>query len=298
MARGEKTHIPTEAPPENYEDLIRVIHDRYGQMSKTYQRISEYLTQNPNEVAVQSVNAIAARCGIHASSFVRFAQSLGYSGFKKLQLLFQRRLSTAAPGFEARKRALEGELELREDLSELGFLRDLVVRDIASLQDLLTVTRAADIASASDMIAAADTLYLVGQLRSDPVVNLMRYILTMLGKRCVLLDASGGLATHMARTMKPSDVLIAVSFRFYATEVVNIVEEAATADIPVIAISDSSLSPLAKSARILFAVPEHDYTFSRSLAAPMCLSQALMVSVAARLQRSPGAPRIPVVTGT
>lgn len=298
MTRGEKTGIPAEPPPENYEDLIRVIHDRYGQMSKTYQRISEYLTQNPNEVAVQSVNAIAARCGIHASSFVRFAQSLGYSGFKKLQLLFQRRLSTAAPGFEARKRALEGELELREDLSELGFLRDLVVRDIASLQDLLTVTRAADIASASDMIAAADTLYLVGQLRSEPVVNLMRYILTMLGKRCVLLDASGGLATHMARTMKPSDVLIAVSFRFYATEVVNIVEEAATADIPVIAISDSSLSPLAKSARILFAVPEHDYTFSRSLAAPMCLSQALMVSVAARLQRTPGTPRIPVVTGT
>jgi DNA-binding MurR/RpiR family transcriptional regulator len=96
--------------------------------------------------------------------------------------------------------------------------------------------------------------------------------------------------------MKPSDVLIAVSFRFYATEVVNIVEEAAKAGIPVIAISDSSLSPLAKSARILFAVPEHDYTFSRSLAAPMCLSQALMVSVAARLQRNSQTPRIPVVT--
>lgn len=296
MASGDKIDVSTEAPPENYEDFIRLIHDRYGNMSKTYQRISEYLTQNPNEVAVQSVNAIAAQRGIHASSFVRFAQSLGYSGFRDLQVLFQRRLSTAAPGFEARKKALEGELQLREDRSELGFLRDLVVRDIASLQDLLDRTSPADIARASETIAAADTLYLVGQLRSEPVVNLMRYILTMLGKRCVLLDASGGLATHMARTMKPSDVLIAVSFRFYATEVVNIVEEAAKADIPVIAISDSSLSPLMKSAQILFAVPEHDYTFSRSLAAPMCLSQALMVSVAARLQRNSRTPRIPVVT--
>jgi DNA-binding MurR/RpiR family transcriptional regulator len=298
MASGDRIDTSTETPPENYEDLIRLIHDRYGSMSKTYQRISEYLTQNPNEVAVHSVNAIAAQRGIHASSFVRFAQALGYSGFRDLQSLFQKRLSTAAPGFEARKKALEGELELREDLSELGFLRDLVGRDMASLQDLLDRTSPADIASASETIAAADTVYLVGQLRSEPVVNLMRYILTMLGKRCVLLDASGGLATHMARTMAPSDVLIAVSFRFYATEVVNIVEEAAKADIPVIAISDSSLSPLMKSARILFAVPEHDYTFSRSLAAPMCLSQALMVSVAARLQRGPEAPRIPVVTGT
>lgn len=296
MASGDKTDIPSETPPENYEDLIRLIHDRYGRMSKTYQRISEYLTQNPNDVAVQSVNAIAAQRGIHASSFVRFAQALGYSGFRDLQALFQKRLSTAAPGFEARKKALEGELELREDRSELGFLRDLVVRDIASLQDLLDRTSPDDIARASDTIAAADTVFLVGQLRSEPVVNLMRYILTMLGKRCVLLDASGGLATHIARTMKPSDALIAVSFRFYATEVVNIVEEAAKEKIPVIAISDSSLSPLMKSAQILFAVPEHDYTFSRSLAAPMCLSQALMVSVAARLQRTSQTPRIPVVT--
>ncbi len=296
MASGGKAGTSTETPPENYEDLIRLIHDRYGRMSKTYQRISEYLTQNPNDVAVQSVNAIAAQRGIHASSFVRFAQALGYSGFRDLQALFRKRLSTAAPGFEARKKALEGELEFRADLSELGFLRDLVVRDMASLQDLLDRTSPADIASASETIAAADTVYLVGQLRSEPVVNLMRYILTMLGKRCVLLDASGGLATHMARTMKPSDVLIAVSFRFYATEVVNIVEEAAKEDTPVIAISDSSLSPLMKSARILFAVPEHDYTFSRSLAAPMCLSQALMVSVAARLQRNSQTPRIPVVT--
>ena len=61
----------------------------------------------------------------------------------------------------------------------------------------------------------------------------------------------------------------------------------------IVAISDSSLSPLAKSAAVLFAVPEHEYTFSRSLAAPMCLAQALAVALAARLQGNPDAPRIP-----
>lgn len=284
-------------PPENYEAFIRLVHDRFDGMSRAYQRISEYLTQNPNEVAVRSVNALAARCGIHASSFVRFAQSLGYAGFKDLQVLFQRRLSTAAPGFEARRKALEGELKLREDRSELGFLRDLVVRDIASLQDLLDRIDAGELSRASQLIEAADTVYLAGQLRSEPVASLMRYILTMLGKRCVLLDASGGLATHIARTMTSADVLIAVSFRFYATEVVNIAEDCAQAGVPIIAISDSTLSPLMKSASILFAVPEHDYTFSRSLAAPMCLAQALMVGVAARLQDDPDTPRIPVAIG-
>lgn len=283
--------------PKNYEELVRVIHDRYQDMSKSYQKIAVYLTQNPNDVAVLSVNAIASRCGVHASSFVRFAQALGYEGFKDLQALFQKRLSTAAPGFEARIRALESELGTRADRSELGFLRDLVIRDIASLQDMLTEIPAENLVQAVSLLEKADSIFLIGQLRSAPVVELLRYILTMLGKRCVLLDQGGGLATHMARAMRTTDVLLAVSFRFYANEVVNVVEEAGRNGIPIIAMSDSTLSPLAKSARVLFAVPEHEYTFSRSLAAPMCLAQALTVALAARLQNNAVSPRIPTVTG-
>ncbi|MTE01888.1 SIS domain-containing protein [Paracoccus sp. YIM 132242] len=286
------------ASPKDYEELIRVIHDRHDQMSKTYQRIAVYLTQNPNEVAVHSVNAIAERCGIHASSFVRFAQSLGYKGFKELQTLFQKRLATAAPGFEARVKALETELKGAGDPTEIGFLRDLVVRDIASLQQLLNEVDPADLALAADLLDRAEIIYLIGQLRSSPVVELLRYVLTMVGKRCVLLDPGGGLATHMSRTIRKKDVLLAVSFRFYANEVVSVVEEVGQKGVDIIAISDSTLSPLARWARVLFPVPEHDYTFSRSLAAPMCLAQALVVAVAARVQQNAEDPRIPTVTGT
>jgi DNA-binding MurR/RpiR family transcriptional regulator len=266
-------------------------------MSKTYQRIAVYLTQNPNDVAVMSVNAIGEKTGIHASSFVRYAQSLGFRGFKELQAVFQRRLTTAAPGFDARIKALEDELGAKEDRSDLGFLRDLVVRDVTSLQDLLANISADQISDAARMMEKADTVYLLGQLRSAPVAELLRYMLTMLGKRTVLLDASGGLATHMAKAIQPRDMLLAISFRFYATEVVNIVEDVAGRGVSVVAISDSTLSPLAKSARVLFAIPEHEYTFSRSLAAPMCLAQALTVALAARLQKDRDSPRIPVVTG-
>ncbi len=178
----------------------------------------------------------------------------------------------------------------------MGFMHDLVVRDIASLQEMLTDIQPEDLAEAVSLLEKADVVYLIGQLRSAPVVELLRYILTMLGKRCVLLDPGGGLATHMARAMRKTDLLFAVSFRFYANEVVNVVEEAAGRGIPIVAISDSTLSPLAKSARVLFAVPEHEYTFSRSLAAPMCLAQALTVALAARLQNNAVNPRIPTVT--
>jgi len=265
-------------------------------MSKTYQQIARFLTQNPNEVAVHSVNAIAKRCGTHASSFVRFAQALGYSGFKDVQMLFQKRLETAAPGFEARIRVLEDELENRDDPTDFGFLRELVVKDIAALQSLLDDVDAAQLSHAADLLSEANTIYLLGQLRSAPVAEFLRYMLTMIGKRCVMLDPSGGLATHMAKTMTKEDVLVAVSFRYYANEVVSIVHDAREKEVKTVAISDSTLSPLAKSADAFFAVPEHRHTFSRSIAAPSCVAQAIVLATAARLQNGSTRPEIPIVT--
>lgn len=287
--------MQTTVAPGDYEALIRVIHDRYQGMSATHQRISEFLTQNPNDVAVLSVHAIAGRCGIHASSFVRFAQALGYTGFKDLQAVFRKRLSTAAPGFEARIKALESELVGSRDKRAAGFLADLVVRDVESLRGLLSDVSNEEIDRAAALLEKAKTVYLVGQLRSAPVLVLLRYVLTMLNKPTALLEESGGLATHHARLAQPGDLLFAVSFRFYAQEVVNIVAETAARGVPVIAITDSTLSPLARDADVLFCVPEHEYTFARSLAAPMCLAQALMVALAARLQDAEE-PRIPTVT--
>ena len=285
------------APPDNYEDLTRIIHAEYERLSRSNQQIAVFVTQNPNDIAVRSVNALAEKCGVHASSLVRFAQLFGYKGFKELQSVFQARLATAAPGFEARIRALKSDLDAQKNAGVRGFLSELVVRDITSLEDLLSSTSEEELEKAVSLMEQAKTIYLVGQLRSEPIVNLLRYILTMLGRRTVLLDPGGGLATHMAGTMQPDDLLIAVSFRFYANEVVNITEEAATRSVPIVAISDSTLSPLAKSASVLFAVPEHEYTFSRSLAAPMCLAQALMIALASRLQQdTKNPPRIPFVT--
>ena len=285
------------APPTTYEDLTQAIQEQYDGMSPAYQQVAVFITQNPNDIAMLSVNALADKCGLHASSFVRFAQQFGFTGFKALQAVFRDRLATAAPGFEARVRALTAELNARANKGVLGLLVDLVASDIASLEDLLTNTPEGGLDQAVSLLESADTIYLIGQLRSEPVVCLLRYVLTMLERRTVLLDPSGGLATHIADVMRPDDVLVAVSFRFYATEVVNITQGAAARKIPVVAISDSTLSPLAKSATVLFAVPEREYVFSRSLAAPMCLAQALMVGLAARLRKGDGSPpQIPVAT--
>ena len=282
----------------NYEEFVNLIGREYPKLSDGFQQIARYLTQNPNIVALESINSIAAKCAVHPSSLVRFAQSLGYSGFKALQGIFQARLTTAAPGFQERVRALDSELSRNEDRGNIGYLRELVLRDTVALQTLLDGVTEEALAEAARLLTEAHTIYVAGQLRSEPIAQLLRYLMTMLRRRVVLLDAAGGLAQEMAGTMESGDVLVAIAFRHYATEVVTIAGVAAENGTPIIAITDSQLSPLAKNTRVLFTIPEEEYSFSRSLAAPMCLVQCLATATAARLQPNRRAePRIPTVTG-
>lgn len=283
--------------PQNYEGVVNLITVEYPKLSAGYKQIARFFTQNPNIIALESIIAIAAKCDVHPSSLVRFAQNLGYTGFKELQAVFQTRLATAAPGFRERIGALEGELSKNVSHGNLGFLKSLVVRDIAALQGLLDGVDEDTLASAAKLLANSQTIYIAGQLRSEPIAILLRYLLTMLQRKVVLLDPAGGLAQEMALTMGGKDVLVAIAFRHYAKEVVSIAESAAASEVPLIAITDSQLSPLAKGARALFTIPEEEYTFSRSLAAPVCLVQCLGTATAAVLHpNKEDAPRIPSVT--
>jgi len=295
--RPEQTAASEAEPPDRYETLVNAITAAYPGLSERYQQVARYFTQNPNVVALESIYSIGKKCGAHPSILVRFAQHFGYTGFKQLQQVFQTRLASAAPGFQERISALDVDLKREREPGNLGFLHNLVVRDIASLQGLLSTVTEDSLTRAARLIKGAQNIYIAGQLRSEPIAVFLRYVLTMLDRQVVLLDPSGGLAPQMARTMRKGDVLLAISFRHYANEVVMISEIARERGIPVVSLTDSELSPLAKDATVLFTVPEEEYSFSRSLAAPMCLALSLAVSLGALLQPEADTPQIPTVTG-
>ncbi len=279
-------------PHENYEQVVNDIASRYSQLSDRFQQAARYITQNPTTVALESINAIAAKCGMHPSVLVRFAQLFGYSGFKQMQSVFQTRLATSAPGYNERITALESDLRKNDEKGSLGFLQSLVIRDIATLQELLTNITEHDLDKTALLLKNAPTIYIAGQLRSEPIALLMRYLLTMLNRKVVLLDSAGGLAPHMAMNMTQDDVLIAIAFRHYAKEVINIADIANDKSVSVVSITDSVLSPLAKNSAVLFTIPEEEYSFSRSLAAPVCLGQCIAMALAAVLHPEKEQPRL------
>jgi DNA-binding MurR/RpiR family transcriptional regulator len=274
----------TPVAPISYEQLIVAITDRHRDLARGYQEVGRYIVQNPNEIALRSAKYIADQIGVQASTLVRFSQAFGYSGFADMQRVFQARLLTAAPGFTERLDALRNELGVREHTGISAMMRDLVTHDIAAMHRLIDTFDDNSVLRAADMMAKASTIHLLGQMRSYPIAVYLRYVLLHLRKDCRLIDGAGGLAVEQASVIHPSHLMIAVSFRYYAREVVDIVENLAQRGVPIISITDSPLSPLAKHSTVTLFCPEGENNFSNSLAAPMCLAQALTMSMAENVE--------------
>ncbi len=72
MSQKKHNQLPDNTiPHRNYEQIVNEITRRYPQLSERFQQAARYITQNPNTVALESINAIAAKCGMHPSVLVR-----------------------------------------------------------------------------------------------------------------------------------------------------------------------------------------------------------------------------------
>ncbi len=70
-----------------------------------------------------------------------------------------------------------------------------------------------------------------------------------------------------------------MSFRNYSPEVIELAADAWRRGIDVVVITDSAVSPLARSATVAFDLGDASDRPFRSLVEPLCLAQALVVSV-------------------
>jgi len=74
-------------------------------------------------------------------------------------------------------------------------------------------------------------------------------------------------------------VLIAASFRNYTAEVVEAADAAHQQGATVIAVTDAAVSPLARAARVTIEIGDDPGVPFRTLVAPLCAAQALVMAV-------------------
>ncbi|MGA0405027.1 MAG: portal protein, partial [bacterium] len=191
------TNLPL---PDTYERLITQVTEQFPKMKKSFQRITRFMVQNPNAMAVESVKVIADQAGVQPSSLVRFAKHMGYNGFSEMKRVFQSHLISTASSKE-RLESFSNEVSAESSNSTASFLQSLVSNDIAALNDLKHSISSEVLEKAVSLLEEADTIYVLGQLRSLSVAYYIRYLLLYLRQNVRLLDSSGGLATEEAELM-------------------------------------------------------------------------------------------------
>jgi DNA-binding MurR/RpiR family transcriptional regulator len=270
-----------QAPPRDYDGLKELLIARREDLPRRLVQVAAFALENPDEIAFGTVASVAALAKVQPSTLIRFAQTIGYAGFTDLQDVFRAQLKSHWPDYRERlarigKRAHHGHGssgDLLDGFAESG---------IASIERLRHTMATVDIDRAARILAAADTIYLLGLRRVFPVSAYLAYALGKLDFRAVLIDQVAALGPEQLAGAGKRDAMVAISFAPYAPVTVELTAQAARRKVPIVAITDSPFSPLSPNAAVQLEVVEADYAGFRSLSATLSLAMALAVAVGAR----------------
>lgn len=277
--------VKTPTLPESFDDLEKAIIERFPTLSKRLQQIASHALDNPSELALETIAAVAQRAGVQPSSLIRFAKVFGFSGYSDMQRVFRLRLTDAMPDYKERLRSLHTDAATEPAKDGASLLDQFVQADIVGLQRLSQQRRTGELLEqAIKLIADSDTVYIVAHRRSFPVACYLAYAMSQMNVRNVLVDSVGGMFFQQVSHATPRDVVFAISSKAYSPDVVQVVRESAQRGVPIIAVTDSPLSPLAKHADVSLEVQQASVAMFRSLAVTMTLAITLVVGLGNALE--------------
>jgi DNA-binding MurR/RpiR family transcriptional regulator len=268
--------------PRDFESLRSTIIERKASMPKRLAQVAAFALGNPDEIAFGTTASIAAASDVQPSTLVRLAHHLGYEGFSDLQSIFRERLRDRTLSYEERLVTLE---QSGGDDEDATLLSGFISAASQSVNRLAATVQTDTFAKAVDILAAAETIYLIAKRRSYPLTAHMTYAFSKLNIRHQIVASPNGVDPEMVQFATPRDAAIAASFSPYAADSLTQSQELADRGVPVIAITDSAFSPLAACATHWFEVAEADFGGFRSLSASMALTMALPVAIAERRRK-------------
>lgn len=268
--------------PRDFESLRSTIIERKASMPKRLAQVAAFALGNPDEIAFGTTASIAAASEVQPSTLVRLAHHLGYEGFSDLQSIFRERLRERTLSYEERLVTLE---QASGDDEDANLLSGFIAAASQSVNRLAATVQSDTFTKAVDILAAAETIYLIAKRRSYPLTAHMTYAFSKLNIRHQIVASPNGVDPEMVQFATPKDAAIAASFSPYAADSLNQSQELADRGVPVIAITNSAFSPLAACATHWFEVAEADFAGFRSLSASMALTMALPVAIAERRRK-------------
>ena len=269
----------SQQPPRVFSALKPWLQEHYVSLPRRLQSVAEFVLHNPDVVALNTIAVISDKAEVTPSTLVRFAKSVGYQGFSDMQAVFQQSMRHMPQPYDQRIHHLD-----EQDQLDQTVLHRFSRAASASIDKLEQQADEAAILQASEQLASARCIYIAGQGRATPVTTSLHYMFVKMGLQAVLLDGIASTMTDKANLIRPDEVLVAVSFSPYTANTRELVDICLARQVPVVALTDSTLSPIARADDLHLEVLEEEVGGFRGLSATMCL--ALCLAVETGKQRS------------
>ncbi len=228
----------------DFDTLTSVMAEQFSRLSPQLQHAARHALDRPDDVALMSMRGLAAGAGVHPSTMVRLARTLGCGSYARFREPFQQRLRVRPGGYLDRARDLQargaggaGQALLREVLGTVE----------SNLRETFDANGAGNFIACARAMAAARKLYVVGLRSVFPVAFFFHYAYRMFRDNAVLLDGGGGAMADDLRSFGEGDVIFAISFDPYTFETVRAVEYARHHGGQSVVMTDSPVSPILQS---------------------------------------------------
>ena len=276
------------APAKTLADLQDQIRENYGDLSKRLRQVAEYVINNHNSVAFDTIAIISEKAEVPPSTLIRFAKDLGFSGFNEMKQLFKDKIISETGSYTERARLVSADADGASIEQPSDILTEFARANAQAMTQLAVQTPAENLERTVDILTEADTIYVIGMGRSFSAAAYLVYALHHMERRVVLIDGLGGMYREQYSAIGKSDAVISISFSPYAEETQRVNKAASDAGARQIVVTDSQISPLATLSDVTFVVKEAQIDSFRSQCATHCLIQSIAVSLTFRISKQSG----------
>lgn len=270
----------TSAPAsQELQPVLALMRSRYREMSPAQRALADYVLEQPYQAAFASASQIGRTVGLSSATVVRFAESLGLTGYVHLQRLAREGMSREMDTVTQMKRASR--------LAKGESLLDKALRaDIANLERTREQVSEQTFQRAVRLLVGGRTIHIAGFRSTYSVAHLLAFNLEMIGRRTRLLIPGFGDLPEQLLAMTKGDVCVVIGFRRYTRQTMDVLRAAREAGVPSIAITDSDLSPLGEIADLSLPVSVRFPAFFESRVGALSLTNALAMGVAMETRRT------------
>jgi DNA-binding MurR/RpiR family transcriptional regulator len=233
---------------QNIKELSDRISATYGNMSPNFRKIAAFILDNPDEIALSSMRKNAKQIGINPSNFVRFARYLSFDGYPQLRQLFQYDLKEKKYGYFERAQSLQKHHKAERISSIISELQQANNENLNSTFSENSIT---SLKNTARTLLDARHIYIFGMRICFPAAFALHYTCKMMREHVYLSEGLGGTIADDMRGMGKDDAFVAIGMDPYSNETVNATRYAVKSGATVIALTDSTLSPLAIKSDII-----------------------------------------------